>query len=329
MSNDVRPLNLPGTPGPTVNFTADSIRLADLLTDQVSGGSLSSSEQVELDSLLRRAPRLTDERGVVVDEISVGMCFGASIAATFAMSTDSVIPADSKARMLARGMEIARENASNSRAAIAITASNVSTSTGPMKIDAYRDQGHTQGPSHTNSTAPRNLAGSSGLAGSLGWLVAAAAVAFATLTYVNNRPASVGSLREQVQQLASKPGTISIPWTPMGDYAKQGVSGNVYWNNNDQTGYIRFRGVKPNDPALAQFQMWVFDKAQGPVPTAAGVFDVRTPQGAGSEGEYIVQIKPAIRVTDAQMFAISVEQSGGKMTPNTNELVMTAPVTNK
>ncbi len=323
MSNDLRPLNLPGTPGSTVNFTADSIRLADLLTDQVSGGSLSSNENVELDSLLRRAPRLTDERGVVVDEVSLGMSFGAAIMATFDPAQPSVIPADAKARMLARGMEIARENAAIARNASVSKTTSVPMTAGPMKIDAYRDQ------AANGSSAPRNLAGSSGLAGSLGWLVAAAAVAFATLTYVNNRPASVGSLREQVQQLASKPGTMSIPWTPMGEYAKQGVSGNVYWNNDDQTGYIRFRGVKPNDPALAQFQMWVFDKAQGPVPTAAGVFDVRTPQGAGSEGEYIVQIKPAIRVTDAQMFAISVEQSGGKMTPNTNELVMTAPVTNK
>lgn len=315
MNSELRPLNLPGTPGSAVNFTADSIRLAELLTDQVSGGALSGVDQAELDVLLRRLPRLTDERGVVVNELSVGMAFGAAIMATFAAPA-APIPADAKTRLLSRGLEIARENAARTPV-MATQQHNTSEAAHPLPMNNYR-----------NTSVP----GSSGLAGSLGWLVAAAAVAFATLTYVNSQPGNrnINALRDQVQQLASKPGTISIPWTPMGEYAKQGITGNVYWNNEEQTGYIRFRGVKPNDPAIAQFQLWVFDKAQGPVPTAAGVFDVRTPEASTTEGgEYIVQIKPAIRVTDAQMFAISVEQSGGKMTPNTNDLVMTAPVTNK
>lgn len=308
-------LNLPGMPNAPINFAPESIRLADLLIDATTGSLLTSAEQVELDTLLRKLPRLTDEKGVVVDDRSVGMVIGATIVASAPQAAS--IPEDAKARLLQRGREIARENAS------ADLERGVPASELGRNVVGRISPGTSVSMSHGGPGLRGQGYGGTGFAG---WLVAAAAIAFAALTYVNTRSPSIPNINDRATALIAQAGTVTIPWTPMGEDNKGTITGNVIWNNEKQTGFIKFRGVTPNDPAIAQFQLWVFDKKHGPIPTTAGVFDVRTADASESAGEYIVEIKPALNVANAEMFAISVEKPGGAMSPNTNNLVMTAPL---
>jgi len=335
MNNDVKHLNLAGRPTEPVNFTADSIRLADLLSDALSGGILTTNEQYELDALVRRVPRLTDERGVVVDELSIGMSIGAATLA--AAGPKSTMPSDVKARLLQRGRESARENAQNTGEKVGIDASQRApvissvAQNGPDAAVAGRIAPDTSlnpstGLSMNQNGQSNTVSGSGGGLGFAGWLVAAASIAFAAFTYVNTRPPAVQGLNDRAAALVAQAGTVTLAWTPMGERSKAGVTGSVIWNDRQQTGFIKFKGVKPNDPAIEQFQLWVFDKKHGAIPTTAGVFDVRTADATATDGEYIIEIKPALNVANAEMFAISVEKPGGSMSPNTSDLVMTAPV---
>ena len=70
---------------------------------------------------------------------------------------------------------------------------------------------------------------------------------------------------------------------------------------------MRFAGLAPNDPTREQYQLWIFDKDRpAETPVDGGVFDVDP-----ATGEVVIAIDPKVRVTDATMFAVTVEKPGG------------------
>jgi hypothetical protein len=119
--------------------------------------------------------------------------------------------------------------------------------------------------------------------------------------------------------LATAGDAATLAWQATGDAAARGASGDVVWSPSQQRGYMRFRGLAPNDPKVAQYQLWIFDKLRDDrFPVDGGVFDVT------SGGELIVPISAKLPVGDAALFAVTVEAPGGVVVSKRERIVVTA-----
>lgn len=120
--------------------------------------------------------------------------------------------------------------------------------------------------------------------------------------------------------LAARPGTLVVPWSATDDPAAGGAGGAVVWNPAEQAGLMRFRGLEANDPAVAQYQLWIFDAARDDrFPVDGGVFDV--PPGAD---EVLVPIRARLPVGEAVLFAITVEPPGGVVVSSRERIALVA-----
>jgi Anti-sigma-K factor rskA len=148
-------------------------------------------------------------------------------------------------------------------------------------------------------------------------LVAAGAVWFAWQRQQRGAPiVSPGDARSALLASAdAKP----IAWSATADPNAKGASGDVVWSTAQQRGYMRFVGLAANDPKQFQYQLWIFDKDRDDkYPVDGGVFDV------SSTGEIIVAISPKLHVTDATLFAVTVERPGGVVVSKRERIVVTA-----
>jgi len=128
------------------------------------------------------------------------------------------------------------------------------------------------------------------------------------------------TLAERREQLLAGGTAVSVPWSNTDDPGSRGVIGDVVWDNEKQTGYLRFSGLAANDPQRTQYQLWIFDKEQDQrYPIDGGVFDI--PAGAT---EVVVPIKAAIPVREALMFAVTIEKSGGVVVSEREHIVTLA-----
>ena len=67
---------------------------------------------------------------------------------------------------------------------------------------------------------------------------------------------------------------MTVAWQATGDPAGPEASGDIVWSNAQQAGFMRFRGLVPNDPGVSQYQLWIFDaKRDEAHPIDGGVFD--------------------------------------------------------
>lgn len=103
---------------------------------------------------------------------------------------------------------------------------------------------------------------------------------------------------------ASRPNDlVKVSWTPVHD---EDASGEVYWSDRRQEGYMVFENLDVNDPTAEQYQLWIFDTDKEQAhPVDGGVFDVT------AEGQVVVPIKPHVPVDKAVQFAVTVERPGG------------------
>jgi len=105
----------------------------------------------------------------------------------------------------------------------------------------------------------------------------------------------------------------------MPDPTARDARGDVVWSPGQQRGFMRFVGLAPNDPHQFQYQLWIFDKDRDEkYPVDGGVFDV------SSTGEVVVEISPKLHVTDATLFAVTIEQPGGVVVSKRERIVVTA-----
>lgn len=141
----------------------------------------------------------------------------------------------------------------------------------------------------------------------LGW-AAAAALLVALVLQPTQQPietaqpdivASRGALQQQ-------PASVTIPWGASEIEAFRDVTGDVVWNNETQSGYMRLTGMPVNDPTVTQYQLWIVDPDRDANPIDGGVFDVLT---AG--GEVLIPIDAKLKVLTPAAFAITREQPGG------------------
>ncbi|MFZ4574510.1 MAG: hypothetical protein ACOYN0_08945 [Phycisphaerales bacterium] len=126
------------------------------------------------------------------------------------------------------------------------------------------------------------------------------------------------------QKLLEVPDSIRVAWAPFNlegaPAAEQpGIQGDVVWNDRLETGFVRFVGLKPNDPKVEQYQVWVIDERGLEQKVSGGVFN------ANEAGEVIVPITPGIDVGRVALFAVTVEKPGGTWVPDLKRRLVVAP----
>ncbi|HEY2847385.1 MAG TPA: anti-sigma factor [Pyrinomonadaceae bacterium] len=120
--------------------------------------------------------------------------------------------------------------------------------------------------------------------------------------------------------LRSAPDVISATWAP-GNMKDMQVSGDVVWSDAKQKGYMRLRGLPPNDPATTSYQLWIFDKGQDQAtPIDGGVFDV------SSNGDIVIPVDADIRTIKPEMFAVTMERAGGVVVSKREKIAALAKV---
>jgi anti-sigma-K factor RskA len=145
----------------------------------------------------------------------------------------------------------------------------------------------------------------------LGWVVAAG---LAGVLIWTNWPQP--SAERQFAKMAERPGVREFTGN------KDGATGTVRWDEAKQEGFVEVRGLTALDPTKNQYQLWIVTPDQKQ-PVDGGVFDVKP------DGTAVIPVKAALRVKDAQAFAITKEKPGGvvvtdKTVPEMN-LVMAPP----
>ncbi|HEY2783213.1 MAG TPA: anti-sigma factor [Steroidobacteraceae bacterium] len=141
-----------------------------------------------------------------------------------------------------------------------------------------------------------------------GWLAAAACLVLAIFGWV--RPPSLPGPPTAAQEravLLAKSGTLKISLGATKDPAAAGVSGDVVWDPATQRGFLHFAGLAANDPAVQQYQIWIFDSGRDDrYPVDGGVFDV-----PANVGDIVIPIRAALMVRKPAAFAVTIEKPGG------------------
>lgn len=157
----------------------------------------------------------------------------------------------------------------------------------------------------------------------LPWLVTAASLILAIAIWQANKTdviqtQTASARREQL--LRDEVKILKIDWAP-GTTPIEGASGDVVWSSSRQEGYMRFQGLKVNDPTKEQYQLWIFDKSQSDkTPIDGGVFDI------ASNGEVVVPIDAKLRADDVFLFAVTIEKPGGVVVSSREKLPLLAKV---
>jgi anti-sigma-K factor RskA len=153
----------------------------------------------------------------------------------------------------------------------------------------------------------------------MGWLAAAACLAFAITAIVRPWGKKAPTARDQRNSLVEVADAQIIPWTATSDPAATGAKGDVVWSNTEQRGFMRFSGLSQNDPAATQYQLWIFDgERDDKFPVDGGVFDVT------SGGDVVVPIRAKLKVGKPVLFAVTVEKPGGVVVSKRERIVVTA-----
>jgi hypothetical protein len=113
---------------------------------------------------------------------------------------------------------------------------------------------------------------------------------------------------------------VSATWAP-GNIKDMRVVGDVVWSDAKQKGYMRLRGLPPNDPGTTSYQLWIFDKSQdAATPIDGGVFNMP------ASGEVVIPIDAKLKASKPQMFAVTMEKAGGVVVSKREKIAALAKV---
>jgi Anti-sigma-K factor rskA len=122
---------------------------------------------------------------------------------------------------------------------------------------------------------------------------------------------------EERAALLAKADTLKITLGATKDPGSAGMTGDVVWDPTTQRGYMHFAGLKPNDPAIQQYQIWIFDGTRDKrFPVDGGVFDV-----PANAREVVIPIRASLMVRKPAAFAVSVEKPGGAVVSGREHIV--------
>ncbi len=127
--------------------------------------------------------------------------------------------------------------------------------------------------------------------------------------------------------LARAPDAIRAVFFPLGEFDGAAVTGDCVWSDALQAGFLRFRGLKPNDAAREQYQLWIHVPNQAH-PIDGGVFDAQGGGGGGGGGggDLVVPIGARLPVAGPTAFTVTVEKPGGVVVSDRSRLVLRAEV---
>jgi hypothetical protein len=155
------------------------------------------------------------------------------------------------------------------------------------------------------------------------WVLAAACLAIAVLGWWPSlEPAS--ARRAALLNLAE---TQTVSWQSN----DVGVTGDIVWNSDRQSGYLRFAGLPVNDPSVTQYQLWILDESRGAysddIAVDGGVFDIDR-----ATGDVVVPIRAKLPIVRPVLFAVTTEPPGGvvkhnpERDPERYRIILTAPL---
>jgi hypothetical protein len=125
--------------------------------------------------------------------------------------------------------------------------------------------------------------------------------------FVPPAPPAPPTPAEERAALLAKSDSLKIPLAATKDPAAAGVSGDVVWDPVTQRGFLHFAGLAANDPAVHQYQIWIFDAERDKrYPVDGGVFDV-----PANAAEVVIPIRATLMVRKPAAFAVTVEKPGG------------------
>jgi hypothetical protein len=163
--------------------------------------------------------------------------------------------------------------------------------------------------------------------GAFGWLAAAACLVVAVfgwmrapaprepptvavtppITPAAPPPAAPQSPAEARAAMLAKSDSVKITLGPTKDPAAKGMSGDAVWDPATQKGFLHFVGLASNDPAVQQYQLWIFDAARDQrYPIDGGVFDI-----PADANEVVIPINASLAVSKVAAFAVTAEKPGG------------------
>lgn len=155
----------------------------------------------------------------------------------------------------------------------------------------------------------------------MGWLCAAAAMLLAFGLWTQSVPeVGVAPRSARTAMLAGEGGLIEVDWAAGTTPFDSEVTGDVVWDPNSQSGFMRFVGMPVNDPAVEQYQLWIIDPKRDEEPIDGGVFDIT------ASGEIIVPIDAKLNVIQPAAFAITIEKPGGVVVSTQERLPLLAAV---
>jgi len=165
--------------------------------------------------------------------------------------------------------------------------------------------------------------------GAYGWLAAAACLVLAVFGWMRSPappqapavavvappivpaapppPPAPSTPAQERDAMLAKSDSVKVTLGATKDPAAKGVTGDVVWDPATQKGFLHFVGLASNDPAVKQYQMWIFDAARDQrYPVDGGVFDV-----PADANEVVIPINASLPVGKAAAFAVTVEKAGG------------------
>ena len=174
--------------------------------------------------------------------------------------------------------------------------------------------------------------------GWLGWATAAVAILILAITVwiPRQQPPATAILtptpaetpfpapeKRREEFLSAAPDVMKAAWGPGNVKDLASVTGDAVWSDDRQEGYLRFRGLPPNDKHTQQYQLWIFDETQSDkTPIDGGVFDVNVDE----KGEVVIPIHAALQVRNPKAFAVTIEKAGGVVVSDRSKIVVLGKV---
>lgn len=161
------------------------------------------------------------------------------------------------------------------------------------------------------------------------WWVAAAATFLAVLAWwprsdratqvaESPNPDPIATQTAAAPALDERGDTIALAFTATEDESAAGASGRMLWNPTLQRGEMRIDGLAVNDPGTFQYQLWIFDAQRDErYPVDGGVFDI-------DGSSVVVAVAPPVPVSEATLFAITVEPPGGVVVSSRERIALVA-----
>jgi hypothetical protein len=135
-------------------------------------------------------------------------------------------------------------------------------------------------------------------------------------------PHEKSAVERREELLAEAEDVQTLKFAATKDPGGEGASGDVVWSSTRQVGFMRFHGLRPNDRALSQYQLWIFDADRDDkYPVDGGVFDIDA-----TTGDVVVPITPKVYAARPKLFAITVEKPGGVVVSKREHIVLAAAI---